>query len=83
MTDTDPAPIEEAVTAPASTLWTAADVAAYLQISKSWVYQRSAEGELPTLRIRGLVRFDPDEIRAYARGRVSQRTAVVPLHRTR
>ncbi|QRK05247.1 helix-turn-helix domain-containing protein [Archangium violaceum] len=39
------------------------DVSTYLQVSTSWVYQRSASGELPSLKIGGLLRFDPSAIR--------------------
>ena len=49
-------------------LWTAAQVAAFLQVSRSWVYQRVASGELPSLRFGGHVRFEPDAIEDYARG---------------
>jgi len=50
-------------------LWTAMDVAKYLRVSRSWVYQKSEEGELPTLRVGGLLRFDPASIDAYIRTR--------------
>ncbi len=49
-------------------LWTAAEVAKYLNVSRSWVYHRSESGELPCLRIGAVVRFDPNVIRAFARG---------------
>lgn len=48
--------------------WDANDVAAYLKVSRSWVYQRADSGELPCVRIGALLRFDPDAIRAYGRG---------------
>lgn len=48
--------------------WDANDVAAYLKVSRSWVYQRAESGELPCVRIGALLRFDPDAIRAYGRG---------------
>jgi excisionase family DNA binding protein len=47
-------------------LWTVAEVAAYLRVSRSWVYHRLESGLLPHIRIGGLVRFDPAEIRACA-----------------
>jgi excisionase family DNA binding protein len=50
------------------TLWTANDVAAYLKVSRSWVYHRCESGELPCLRVGALVRFEPERIKAYARG---------------
>lgn len=49
-------------------LWDASDVASYLKASRSWVYHRAESGELPCVRIGGLLRFVPDEIRAFARG---------------
>jgi len=49
-------------------LWDANDVARYMKVSRSWVYQRAEAGTLPCLRVGGLVRFDPDTIRAFARG---------------
>jgi excisionase family DNA binding protein len=50
------------------TLWTATDVAHYLKVSRSWVYHRAESGELPYLRVGGLLRFDPDAIRRHAFG---------------
>jgi excisionase family DNA binding protein len=55
-------------TSAAESLWTANDVATFLRVSRSWVYHRAEAGELPCLRIGGLVRFDPEAIRAFARG---------------
>ena len=49
-------------------LWDAKDVARYLKASRSWVYQRAEAGLLPCVRLGGLLRFDPEKIRAYARG---------------
>lgn len=49
-------------------LWTVADVARFLGASESWVRNASASGRLPRMRIGGLVRFDPDLIRAHVRG---------------
>jgi excisionase family DNA binding protein len=62
MADTDGLPV------PQSSLWDANDVAAYLKVSRSWVYQRAEAGLLPVLRLGGLLRFEPDEVRAFARG---------------
>ncbi len=53
-------------------LWTVAEVAAYLRVSRSWVYHRAAAGLLPCLRIGALLRFEPDAIRAYAQGEAQQ-----------
>jgi excisionase family DNA binding protein len=60
-------------------LWTARDVADYLQASRSWVYQKAESGTLPHLRIGGLLRFDPEVVRAFARGNPPASGAVVAL----
>ena len=60
-------------------LWTVADVAAYLRVSRSWVYHRSAAGLLPCLRVGALLRFEPDSIRAYAQGEAQQETSALLL----
>ena len=48
-------------------LWDAMDVARYLKVSRSWVYQKAEAGLLPFLRIGGLLRFEPDDVRAWSR----------------
>lgn len=48
------------------TLWDARDVARYLKVSRSWVYQKAEAGLLPHLKVGGLVRFVPERVRAYA-----------------
>jgi excisionase family DNA binding protein len=52
-------------------LWKVSDVALYLKVSRSWVYHRAEEGTLPSLRIGGLLRFEPSAIREFARGGTS------------
>jgi excisionase family DNA binding protein len=47
-------------------LWTAAEVASYLKTSRSWVYQATASGRLPSLRVGHPRRFDPVRIKAWA-----------------
>ena len=49
-------------------LMTVAEVAEFLQMSKSWVYKSSAAGVLPVHRLGAALRFAPDEVRAYAAG---------------
>jgi excisionase family DNA binding protein len=70
----DSAPAQDGV------LWTAADVARYLKVSRSWVYHRAEAGLLPYLRVGGLIRFDSDAIRKYARDGASdiQRPRALP-----
>ncbi len=60
-------------------LWDANDVASYLKASRSWVYQRAEAGQLPCLRIGGLLRFDPAAVRAHARGEQPVHARVIPL----
>jgi hypothetical protein len=62
-------------------LWAVADVAKFLGASESWVRNASASGRLPRLRIGGLLRFDPDRIRAHVRGEGSPRLRVKALLR--
>jgi excisionase family DNA binding protein len=62
-------------------LWDANDVAAYLKVSRSWVYHRCESGELPCLRVGGLVRFEPERVREYARGKRSSTATVVALRK--
>ena len=60
-------------------LWTVQDVARYAQVSRSWVYQRAAEGTIPCLKVAGLLRFDPVTIKTFLRtGGVAERK-VIPL----
>jgi excisionase family DNA binding protein len=51
-------------------LWDANDVSRYLKVSRSWVYQRAEAGLLPCLRLGGLLRFEPEKVRAFARGEI-------------
>ncbi len=61
------------------TLWDANDVAKFLKASRSWVYQRAESGLLPSLRIGGLLRFDPEAIRSYALGGNRGAARVIPF----
>lgn len=49
-------------------LMTAEDVAAFLKISVSGVYRLRAKGELPGVPVGSLWRWNPEVVRAYARG---------------
>ena len=55
------------------TLWDVRDVARYLKASVSWVYKAAERGELPCVRIGGLLRFDAQAVRKVALGRTSTR----------
>lgn len=48
-------------------LWDAKDAAAFLKVSRSWVYQRAEAGLVPHVRIGALLRFEPAVIREFAR----------------
>jgi excisionase family DNA binding protein len=48
-------------------LMTVRDVAAYVNASRSWVYQQASVGRIPCRKIGGLLRFIPSEIREWAR----------------
>ena len=50
------------------TLWDARDVARYLKVSRSWVYQKAESGMLPHVKVGGLVRFVPGRVRDFATG---------------
>ena len=49
-------------------LWTAKETCAYLRVSKSWVYKAAEAGTIPVVRIGALLRFDPERIKAWAKG---------------
>lgn len=48
-------------------LWTAKEVAAYLRCSQNWVYLHAAAGTLPHVKVEGLLRFVPEDIRSFVR----------------
>ena len=62
-------------------LWTVKEVANFLKVSRSWVYQKTAGGELPCLHVGGLVRFEPDAVRAWTRGEPPPASRILPLTR--
>ena len=49
-------------------LWTTKEVAAFLRVSRSWVYHQAEAGLIPCLRVGSLLRYEPDAIRRFARG---------------
>lgn len=63
-------------------LWDASDVASFLKVSRSWVYQHAESGDLPHRRVGGLLRFEPEAIRAYVRGEKPQAGRVLVLGRS-
>jgi len=53
-------------------LWTWREVAQALKVSRSWIYAKVERGDLPSLRIGGMLRFDPVAIRRFALAPASQ-----------
>jgi len=49
-------------------LWTTKEVAAFLRVSRSWVYHQAEAGLIPCLRVGSLLRYEPDAIRRFSRG---------------
>ena len=47
-------------------LWDAREAAAFLKVSRSWVYARVESGDLPHVRVGGLIRFVPTQLRDWA-----------------
>jgi excisionase family DNA binding protein len=60
-------------------LWTVADVADYLGVSVSWVYLHASKGDLPYLRVGGLLRFQPAAVQGYALGERQPLAAVMSI----
>lgn len=59
-------------------LWTAQQVAAHLRVSRSMIYKLARNKRLPVIPIGALLRFNPDHVRAFARGEL-QAGALVAL----
>ena len=53
---------------PTEPLWTVAEVAQALSMSRSWVYKAAEGGALPCVRIGAALRFVPSEIRRFLEG---------------
>jgi excisionase family DNA binding protein len=57
-------------------MMTARQVAELLGVHENWVYDQAASGELPSYKIGGARRFDPDELRGWiAEHRERERSA--------
>lgn len=52
--------------APTESLWTVAETAKYLNMSKSWVYRHTESGDIPHAKLGGVIRYSPARIRQYA-----------------
>jgi excisionase family DNA binding protein len=47
-------------------LWDAREAAGFLKVSRSWIYARVERDEMPYIRVGGLIRFVPSQLRDWA-----------------
>lgn len=64
-------------------LWSVEKVAKFLGASRSWVYREAAAGLLPCIRIGGLLRFSPADIRDFVEAQKRQRLVNLNSYRRR
>ena len=50
---------------PLHAMWKVKDVCRFLGVSKRWVHERTRRHEIPSYRCGTVLRFDPEEIRAW------------------
>jgi excisionase family DNA binding protein len=62
-------------TSTTDSLWTVKDVADYLRVSTSMVYQRAGAGELPHIKVGALLRFRRSEIDEHLRKKANPEKA--------
>jgi excisionase family DNA binding protein len=53
-------------------LWTVAQTAKFLNVSQRWVYRAVGNGEIPSFKLGGLVRFRPQTVREFAQALEAQ-----------
>lgn len=63
------------------TLWTVQDIMRVLGVKKSWVYERTASGELPHIRLGAYIRFDPEDVRRYIQSKKNKPATLLHLKR--
>lgn len=74
----------ERASEPFEPLWTVKQVAAFLSCSESWVYGQCEAAKMPHLKMGGLLRFEPETVRAWIRGEkveLERKAVVTPLRR--
>jgi excisionase family DNA binding protein len=54
-------------------LWDVKVTARFLRTSKSWTYKAAERGDLPAVRLGGMLRFQPAAVRAYVSERALPR----------
>ncbi len=47
-------------------LWDAREAASFLKVSRSWIFARVERDEMPYIRVGGLIRFVPSQLRDLA-----------------
>ena len=50
-------------------LMTIEEVADFLQVKKNTIYKKIQRGQIPYIKMGGLLRFDPQQIEAYVKAR--------------
>jgi excisionase family DNA binding protein len=63
---------------PGERLWTADDVAEFLGVSVSWVYQAARNAAIPCLKIGNSLRFVPQRVHAWTLGQTSGERVQLP-----
>ncbi|SRR6266511_2737283 len=63
-------------------MMTARQVAELLGVHENWVYDQAVSGDLPSYKIGGSRRFDPDELRGWIAGNRQPENARRPRGRT-
>ncbi len=56
---------DQMIVNPTESMWDVKETARFFRASKSWVYKQYEKGSLPAVRLGGLLRFRPDDVRAY------------------
>jgi len=63
-------------------MMTARQVAELLGVHENWVYDQAVSGDLPSYKIGGSRRFDPDELRGWIAGHREPENGRQPRRRT-
>ncbi len=54
-----------ALPVPNKPLLTVSEIAHFLNVSKSWIYQQTMHGSIPCLKVGKYLRFNPEEVLAF------------------
>lgn len=64
---------------PIERLWTPADVMAFLGVKRTFVYEHTRSGDIPSMNVGGLLRYDPAKVRAWAASQARGDAKVLPF----